>query len=68
MRTLESFYKGPGWQRSGSDLRIGNGRERDLNDATKQISKMLGEEWVRELKARGNSEFCNLMAMKWRWQ
>lgn len=44
MRTLESFYKGPGWQRSGSDVSISNGGERDLNDATKQISEMLGEE------------------------
>lgn len=44
MRMLESFYKGPGWQRSGSDVSISNGGERDLSDATKQISKMLGEE------------------------
>lgn len=44
MRTLESFYKGPGWQRSGSDVSISNGGERDLSDATKQISEMLGEE------------------------
>lgn len=47
MRTLESFYKDPGWEPSGLDLHVGRGRERDLDDTTKRISKVLGEESVR---------------------